>query len=553
MSNPSNMGHEEQPAGRLLLAFLLSFLVIFGYSYYYSKHVAPQKTELNAPQVVKTASTEGIQEKTLPQLPAHPKIETWPEEEQVILENDLVQAAFTSLRGAIRSLILKPKGLIRDEAVQIVDFQNPDVQPGALSRVGDFSQTALLQFKVVEKGNDFVVFEARKKKIIVRKKFTLRDNYAIELEIQFTNKGKKAYSFFRGYDLSTGSMKAKNPLEELRPVEVDYFLGGPQGAYLKKAVGKIKEREIQNLELAWIAIKSKYFALVTKPMETLGFALITETSEENFQPFYACGIRMSPFSLEPDETLNSKFFIFCGPKDINLLKSFGFHFESLLDFDGIFGSLSHGLLFSLRLLYSFFHNYGVAIIILTLLLKLLFYPLSAISLRSMKDMQALKPELDIIKKKHKDNPRKIQQETMALYKEHNIKPLAGCLPMVVQIPIFIAFYKILMVSIELRGANFLWIHDLARPDMLFNFGTFPVNILPILNGATMFWQQSLTPTDPSQKSLKYMMPAMITVFFYKLPSGLILYWLVTTLATVVQQFQVQKGKKDLIKGGIVIK
>jgi YidC/Oxa1 family membrane protein insertase len=159
----------------------------------------------------------------------------------------------------------------------------------------------------------------------------------------------------------------------------------------------------------------------------------------------------------------------------------------------------------------------------------------------MKEMQALKPQLDEIRKKNKDNPKKMQQATMALYKEHNVKPLAGCLPMLVQIPIFIAFYKMLMVSFELRGADFLWINDLARPDTIVRLGGFPLNILPILNGASMYWQQKLTPTDPSQKMFKYLMPVMITVFFYNLPSGLILYWLITTLVTVLQQYQVQKS------------
>lgn len=538
----SQMGNENPMGSRVILAFLLSFIILFGYSHFYQKYFAPKKSSEIIEQETQpvTKDTAEKSPESSDELSSPRDIETWPDEEEVILESSRVKIKFSTLRGAVKSLLLKTTPPIRDKDVSLVEFQNPDVQPGALARVGDIPHRSLLSYKIVEKGPDYVLLESRYKKLTIQKRFSLRDNYAMDLEIQFSNSGKKPYSFYRGYDLSVGSMKAQNPDEELRPEEVSYFLAGGQGAYLKKPVRKIQDRSVEDLEIAWAAIKSKYFALALRPLEGAAFSLITDSVEENFQPYYACALRMESFLLDPGQTHKDKFLMYCGPKDYDILKSFGFHLESLLDFEGVWGSLCRGLVASLQGLNRIFHNYGIAIIALTILLKLLFYPLSAISLRSMREMQALKPQLDEVRKKFKDNPKKMQQETMALYKEHNIKPLAGCLPMLVQIPIFIAFYKILMVSIELRGADFLWIKDLARPDTIAHLGGFPLNILPILNGATMFWQQRLTPMDPSQKMLKYLMPGMITVFFYNLPSGLILYWLVTTFVTVLQQYQVQR-------------
>jgi YidC/Oxa1 family membrane protein insertase len=533
-------GNENPMGTRVILAFLISFVILFGYSYFSQKYFPPKPLQETVQHDIESV-TENRESPSLEEPKVRQDIDTWPDEKEVVLESSLMKVTFSSLRGSIKSLLLKTTPPIRDKEVRLVEFQNPDVQPGALSRVGDLPHRSLLSYKIVEQGSDYVLFEASYKKLTIQKRFSLRENYAVELEIQFSNARKKSYSLYRGYDLSIGSMKAQHLDEELRPEEVAYFLAGGTGAYLKKPVRKIRDRAVEDLEISWAAIKSKYFVLAAKPIESAAFSLITEGVEENFQLYYACALRMESFLLESGKTHKDKFFVYCGPKDYDILKSFGFHLESLLDFEGIWGSLCRGLVASLQGLNRIFHNYGIAIIVLTILLKFLFYPLSAISLRSMKEMQALKPQLDEIRKKNKDNPKKMQQATMALYKEHNVKPLAGCLPMLVQIPIFIAFYKMLMVSFELRGADFLWINDLARPDTIVRLGGFPLNILPILNGASMYWQQKLTPTDPSQKMFKYLMPVMITVFFYNLPSGLILYWLITTLVTVLQQYQVQKS------------
>lgn len=539
----SQIENEDPSMGkRMALAFALSFLIFFGYMHFYGKKTQPQPpASTTQEQKQSTPSDQAVpsEEKNV-KAQAVKETTPLPPEEEVTLESPLTKVTFSTWGASIKSLLLKESKLIRGEPVPLVQFQNPSVQPGSIERFSDSPEQALGAYKIVEKGPDYILFEAQYRKISVQKKFTLRDNYTIELEISILNQGKKERSLYRGYDLCVGSMQEKNPDDSLRPLEINSFLLGGEGAYLKKPVRKIRERSVEDQELSWACLKSKYYTLILKPTTTETTALITDSVEENFKRYYTCALRISTPILKPGETHQAKFFIYAGPRDYDLLKSFGFHFESLMEFEGIWGKLGYGLTLSLRTLHRLLHNYGLAIIVLTILLKLIFYPLSALSLRSMKEMQALKPQLDILRKKYKDNPKKMQQETMTLYREHNVKPLAGCLPMLVQIPIFIAFYRILMNSIELRGEHFLWIKDLAHADTLFRIGTFPINILPILNGGTMFWQQKLTPTDPSQQSLKFMMPIMITVFFYGLPSGLILYWLVTTLITVLQQYQIQK-------------
>ncbi len=542
--NQPQLGNQDPGTGkRMALAFGLSFLIFFGYMHFYAKKNPPQQAsnvvDTKTPSSSSTFQTPITEEKEKV-IQKSEELEILPPEQEIVLESEFEKITFSTWRGAIKSLLLKQSKLVRGEPVNLIQSQNPNVQLGAISRFGDIPESALRAYQVLEQGTDFITFQAQYQKIKIQKKFTLTKPYVIELDVKILNEDDKEILLYRGLDVCLGSLQANNPDESLKPLEIAYFLAGGEGSYVKRSIGKIKERNVESLELSWTALKSKYFALIAKPIESQASALISEHIEENFKPYYSTSLRMDIPPIQSGKTSETKFLLYAGPKDFDLLKSFGFHFENLMDFGGIWGKLSYGLAFALRWLNGFLHNYGLAIIVLTILLKLLFYPLSAISMKSMKEMQALKPQLDVIRKKYKDNPKKIQQETMGLYREHNVKPLAGCLPMLVQIPIFIAFYQILMNSIELRGAHFLWIKDLAHADNLFRIGTFPINILPVLNGLAMFWQQKLTPTDPSQKSLKFIMPIMLTVFFYGLPSGLILYWLATTLITVLQQYQVQK-------------
>jgi len=230
--------------------------------------------------------------------------------------------------------------------------------------------------------------------------------------------------------------------------------------------------------------------------------------------------------------------LFVGPKDIDILKAQGDSLEKSLDL-GWFTEIAKPMLYSIKFFYKYVGNYGVAIIIITIILKVLFFPLTHKSYKSMKGMQKIQPEMTKLREKYKDDRDTMNKEVMALYREHKVNPMGGCLPMVVQIPVFFALYKSLMFSIELRHAPFfLWVTDLADKD--------PYYVTPVIMGVTMFIQQKMTPSqmDPMQQKIMLALPVVFTFMFLSFPSGLVLYWLVNNVLTIGQQMYINKLVKD---------
>jgi YidC/Oxa1 family membrane protein insertase len=208
--------------------------------------------------------------------------------------------------------------------------------------------------------------------------------------------------------------------------------------------------------------------------------------------------------------------------------------EKAIDF-GMFDIIAKPLLYILKYLNKATHNYGLAIIILTIIIKIIFFPLTHKSYKSMKAMKDLQPKMMALKKKYKNEKERLNREVMNLYRTNKVNPLGGCLPLLVQFPIFIAFYWVLLGSIELRHAPFmLWIKDLSAHD--------PYYITPILMGASMFIQQKMTPTvgDPTQAKVMLAMPIIFTFLFLKFPSGLVIYWLVNNVLQIFQQLYIDK-------------
>jgi len=200
----------------------------------------------------------------------------------------------------------------------------------------------------------------------------------------------------------------------------------------------------------------------------------------------------------------------------------------------------------LNAIYRVIPNWGWAIIVLTILIKVLFFPLTRNSLRSMKQMQKLRPYLQDIQKKYKDNPQMMQKEMMNLYKEYKINPFGGCLPMLIQLPIFVGFFLALRGSIFLRGSRFiLWINDLSVPDTVATIGSVPINVLPILMFVSSFIQQRMTPAvEQSQKFMNILLPLMMLVLFYSFSSGLLLYWVCMNILGVFEQYYIYKISKN---------
>jgi YidC/Oxa1 family membrane protein insertase len=243
-------------------------------------------------------------------------------------------------------------------------------------------------------------------------------------------------------------------------------------------------------------------------------------------------------------TLSGK--LYFGPKKSDILKNLNVGAEKIVDF-GWFDIIAKPLVAGLNLSNRVTHNYGIDIILLTILIKIIFYPLSVKSYKSMKEMQKMQPIISKLKEKYKNDKQKLNQEMMDLYKKKGINPMGGCLPMIIQIPVFFALYKALSGAIEMRHAPFmLWINDLSAPEDLFSFSaagySLPIRILPLVMGVTQVIQQKMTPTsaDPIQEKMMLFMPIFFTFLFWGFPSGLVLYWLVNNVISIAQQYYINK-------------
>ncbi len=308
--------------------------------------------------------------------------------------------------------------------------------------------------------------------------------------------------------------------------------------------------------VVWAAAHNQFFALMAMPKEPAAQIIarpVTLPTDPNVEPVPDApplkGIQSAfiypAISLAPHEAVEHQVIIFAGPKEYRLLARIGEQFQNQADLVMQFGKISGFFAKGLLLAMNWLHDvtsagYGLAIVLITVIIKILFWPLTAASTRSMKRMQALAPEMQALKEKYKDDMQKFTQKQWELYRKHKVSPVSGCLPMAIQMPVFFGFFTMIRSAIELRGAHFLWIADLSKPDTLFMIpGThFPFNLLPLLMGASMLWQSHLQPPspgmDPAQAKMMRYMPLMFLVFLYTYSSGLALYWTVNNLLTIVQ-------------------
>ena len=237
--------------------------------------------------------------------------------------------------------------------------------------------------------------------------------------------------------------------------------------------------------------------------------------------------------------------LFAGPKEYNTLAKLGKNQDLAMNFNTMFAWFAKALLLGMNGLHSIGVAYGMAIICITVIIKLLFWPLTQASMRSMKRMQTLQPQMKAIQEKYKDDPKKMNMKVMEFMKENKVNPMGGCLPIMLQIPVFIGFYQMLQTAIKLRGAHFLWACDLSQPDTVYELLGFPINPLPLIMGASQFWQARMTPpspgVDPMQQKIMQYMPLMLVFFFYNFSSGLALYWTVQNLLSIVQMKLTKAG------------
>lgn len=315
------------------------------------------------------------------------------------------------------------------------------------------------------------------------------------------------------------------------------------GKILHEAPKKVGEKQVEQGQVTWTALADTYFAAVLMPLEPAGDAIIAQRLEKDA---LVIGLRTP---LNPDRTTQTVR-VYVGPKSQPLLEAADPSLDKLIDL-GFFSPLARPMLQFLRLLNSLVHNYGVTIMLATILIKIAFWPLTQTSYRSMKAMQKLQPRMKELQVVYKDDRQALNRATMQLYREHKVNPMGGCLPMVLQIPVFFAFYNALLYSIELRHAPFicwettLWwigrgICDLSVHD--------PSYVTPVLMGVTMFVQQKMTPVtgDPTQAKVMQFMPLIFLMFFLNAPAGLVLYWLMNNVLSIAQQYLVNRGAEPAV-------
>lgn len=294
----------------------------------------------------------------------------------------------------------------------------------------------------------------------------------------------------------------------------------------------------------WVAMIQHYFTTAWIPSTTYQKDLYVEMLEKNQ---YRVGVKskLEPIGVGQEKTESLKLFV--GPQEESVLESIAPGLELVKDY-GWLTILAKPIFWLLEKIHGIVNNWGWSIILLTVLIKLLFFPLSAASYKSMAKMKLVQPRLMEMKERFKGEPQKLNQAMMEMYRKEKINPLGGCLPVVVQIPVFIALYWVLLSSVEMRGAPWLgWIQDLSQPDTLFGvwFGA-PIGLLPIIMAISMFIQVKLNPTppDPLQAKLMMYMPLVFSVMFFFFPSGLVLYWVVNNILSIAQQWQINRVYGD---------
>jgi YidC/Oxa1 family membrane protein insertase len=313
-------------------------------------------------------------------------------------------------------------------------------------------------------------------------------------------------------------------------------------------IDDIEDKNTYSGSLKWVAVQDRYFMTSIIPDQAQEASMRLYVKEGDMVEAQY----VNPVSdIRPGTQFTYQYALFFGPRSTEVLNGVGHDLGKALNF-GFFDIIAKPCVWLMNRLYSVIPNYGIAIMVLTLLIKLVLWPLGSKSYKSMAEMKKIQPLMKEIREKHKDDKKKMNEEVMGLYRTYKVNPLGGCLPMVVQLPVFFALYRMLYQAIELRHAPFfLWVDDLSAPDRLFNFAIdhipfmdppYGIPVLTIIMGASMILQQKMSPPmgDPTQAKMMMFMPVIFTVIFINFSSGLVLYWLVNNLLSISQQYYIQK-------------
>ncbi|MFA5143192.1 MAG: membrane protein insertase YidC [Candidatus Omnitrophota bacterium] len=516
---------------RLIAAIALSILIIVSFQYFAGKPVA--KESIPAPKETIAQKEVEVTPITEPQ--------NLPEEKELEADTGKYILTFSNIGGAIKDIKLKEfKALNSKEPLDIVHITDPKEYIGSISDPLGGHNFNLIEYTAKSEGLA-ITYALTTKDYEIHKRYTLRNSsYGIDLEISIKNISGSQKTLT--YNIIGGAGLTENNPHDQKLIEVQSKIDGKTVGFKRPKRG---ERIVHSGMVNWEALKSKYFCVIIKPFAQTAVGFYSEDSNGNL----VLGVGSEKTTIQQGTEFAHKYGLYIGPSSILALKEFGYNLEETVNY-GMFGGISKALIVVLRLGYTVLRNWGLSIILLAIFLNIILFPLTAKSFKSMQKMQELHPQMEKLKTQFKDNPQKLNKEIMELYKKYKINPFSGCLPILLQMPIFIALYQALMKSIELRGAGFLWIRDLSSPEAIPIPVSFPIigdsiNILPLVMVAAMVIQQKLSTASAGaavteeqkqqQKIMLIIMPIMFGFIFYNMPSGLVLYWVVNTVLTIVEQ------------------
>ena len=540
---------------RTFLAIALSFVILLGYQYFFAPPVqepqppatssgqgtvasSPDATVNGAPTTVSSTATE---------------VAVDPAARDITVETPLYTAVVSEQGGAIKSFLLKQHrtGISKDSgAMELAPASNPADRP-LLFSLDNGANTELPLYKAANTDTQLKAQQGQTELVmtatmpegvqVVRTMRFSADSYLIP--VQYTLKNTTD----RPLQVSPALIWNSAPFPHTNPPS-SYLFAGP-AAYINNELVEIKGKElgkgpvIKQGTVSWAGYTDSYFITTVMPETEAPRTLTVQGSDAASRSILSQGLE----TLQPNSSTSYDYTLYMGPKKFTTLQNLGHNLAHAVDY-GWLDLIAKPMLWLLNFFYSFTKNYGIAIILLTIVIKLAFWPITQKGMKSMKNMQKLQPKIAKLREKFKDDPAKMNQEMMGLYKTYKINPLGGCLPMLIQIPFFFALYRVLMAAIELRHAPFmLWINDLSMPDRLWLGFDIPflhgLPVLTLLMGGSMYLQQKMTPTvaDPTQARIMQFLPVIFTFMFLNFASGLVLYWFVNNLLSMLQQYLINRS------------
>ena len=512
-----------------------------------------------------------------------------PKPEKIIsLENELVRIEFSTHGGNIKKYYLKKfnNWYSADIENDTSNFYQTHVQLIKASEGGAYDLSFVsVDGKAINTANlDFDVKLSKQKYKITGKDsvivtFTLivsgdkyikkifvfyGDKYSLTSEIEL--KGMNNIISNNAYDLVWNNgirFVEYNSVDEANYSDASVYYGGDQVVVDASSV-KEKKQESFNGRIDWVAVRDKYFAAIIAPHDP---ARVDGAYIEGNRKDIAHNGVVENYNIQLIVPFNNtdfaknSFTLYIGPVDYGILNKYGNHLSAIVDFGSFFGLkflVRPIAIYILLPLFNFLHlfipNYGIVIIVFSLIIKFVLYPLTKSSYQSMKKMQMLQPKITEIKEKYKDDPQKVNKETMKLYSTYGVNPAGGCLPLILQMPIFIALWGLLKIAIDLRQQPFFWwIKDLSQPDVIYQlpfklpiFGIDQISGLAVLMGVTTFVQQKMSVKDPKQQALVYVMPIFLTIMFMSFPSGLNLYYFMFNVFSIAQQYYINHKHDGMV-------